>query len=81
MALPTVLGLGPHEIVSLLGAGAMGKVYRAKGSRLDRTVAIKVLPLHLSSDPELKQRMEREPRAASVKETIFVALSTDLASA
>jgi len=43
----------------------MGEVYRAKDTRLDRTVAIKVLPSHLSSDPELKQRMEREARAIS----------------
>jgi serine/threonine protein kinase len=43
----------------------MGEVYRAKDTRLDRTVAIKVLPSHLSSDPELKQRMEREAKAIS----------------
>ena len=65
MALATGSRLGPYEIVSLLGAGGMGEVYRAKDTRLDRTVAIKVLPSHLSSDPELKQRMEREARAIS----------------
>lgn len=65
MALPTGTKLGPYEIVSLLGAGGMGEVYRAKDIRLDRTVAIKVLPSHLSSDPDLKQRMEREARAIS----------------
>ena len=57
--------LGPYEIAILLGAGGMGEVYRAKDTRLDRTVAIKVLACHLSSSPELKQRMEREARAIS----------------
>src|SRR5579871_5776322 len=57
--------LGPYEIQSPLGAGGMGEVYRARDTRLERTVAIKVLPSHLSSDPELKQRMEREARAIS----------------
>src|SRR5215468_6562955 len=57
--------LGPYEIVSPLGAGGMGEVYRARDTRLDRTVAIKVLASHLSSSPELKQRMEREARAIS----------------
>jgi eukaryotic-like serine/threonine-protein kinase len=57
--------LGPYEIQSLLGAGGMGEVYRARDTRLDRTVAVKVLASHLSSSPELKQRMEREGRAVS----------------
>src|ERR1044071_5792688 len=65
MALIPGTKLGPYEIVSPLGAGGMGEVYRARDTRLDRTVAIKVLPPHLSSDPELKQRMEREARAIS----------------
>src|SRR5277367_3769166 len=57
--------LGPYEIQSPLGAGGMGEVYRARDTRLDRTVAIKVLVSHLSALPELKQRMEREARAIS----------------
>src|SRR5579862_3097293 len=57
--------LGPYEIVSPLGAGGMGEVYRARDTRLDRTVAIKVLASHLSSSPELKQRLEREARTIS----------------
>jgi serine/threonine protein kinase len=57
--------LGPYEIQSELGAGGMGEVYRARDIRLDRQVAIKVLAAHLSSSPELKQRMEREARAIS----------------
>jgi serine/threonine protein kinase/Tol biopolymer transport system component len=57
--------LGSYEIQSLLGAGGMGEVYRARDTRLDRTVAVKVLASHLSNSPELKQRMEREARAIS----------------
>jgi len=65
MALTAGTKLGPYEIQSPLGAGGMGEVYRARDTRLDRTVAIKVLATHLSSSPELKQRMEREGRAIS----------------
>src|ERR1700752_4304071 len=65
MALISGTKLGPYEIESQLGAGGMGEVYRARDTRLDRTVAIKVLASHLSSSPELKQRMEREARAIS----------------
>ncbi len=57
--------LGPHEIIAPLGAGGMGEVYRARDTRLDRSVAIKVLPAHLSSNPDLKARLEREARAIS----------------
>ena len=65
MALTSGTKLGPYEIQSPLGAGGMGEVYRAKDTRLDRTVAVKVLASHLSSSPELKQRMEREARTIS----------------
>ncbi|HTA24545.1 MAG TPA: protein kinase [Terriglobales bacterium] len=65
MPLASGTQLGPYEIQSPLGAGGMGEVYRARDTRLDRTVAIKVLASHLSSLPELKQRMEREARAIS----------------
>ena len=57
--------LGPYEIESALGAGGMGEVYRARDTRLERAVAIKILPPHLSSSPELKARFEREARAVS----------------
>ncbi len=57
--------LGPYEILSALGAGGMGEVYKAKDTRLDRTVAIKVLPSHLSSSEELRQRFEREAKTIS----------------
>ncbi len=50
--------LGPYEIVSAIGAGGMGEVYKATDTRLDRTVAIKVLPEHVASDPDLQQRFE-----------------------
>ncbi len=57
--------LGPYEIVAPVGAGGMGEVYRAKDTRLGRDVAIKVLLQHLSSNPDLKQRFDREARAIS----------------
>lgn len=65
MSLASGTRLGPHEIVAPLGAGGMGEVYRARDTRLDRNVAIKVLPAHLSSNPDLKVRFEREARAIS----------------
>src|ERR1700682_1992809 len=54
--------LGPYEIIAAAGAGGMGEVYRAKDTRLDRTVAIKVVPAHLADRPELRERFEREAR-------------------
>ncbi len=57
--------LGPYEIVSAIGAGGMGEVYKARDTRLDRTVAIKVLPEHVASDPDLQQRFEREAKTIS----------------
>ena len=57
--------LGPYEIEAPLGAGGMGEVYRAKDTRLERTVAVKVQPAHLSGDPALRERFEREARAIS----------------
>jgi eukaryotic-like serine/threonine-protein kinase len=65
--MPLVSGtrLGPYEIQSSAGTGGMGEVYRARDTRLDRTVAIKILPSHLSSDPEIQQRFEREARTIS----------------
>src|SRR6202171_2915317 len=56
------LRLGPYEVLSAIGAGGMGEVYRAKDTRLDRTVAIKVLPPHLADSSELRERFEREAR-------------------
>ncbi len=65
MALTAGTRLGPYEVQGALGAGGMGEVYRARDTRLDRVVAIKVLPAHLSSNPEFRQRFEREARAIS----------------
>ena len=65
MGLVSGAKLGPYEIQSALGAGGMGEVYRARDTRLNRTVAIKVLAAYLSSSTELKQRFEREARALS----------------
>ena len=57
--------LGAYEIVALVGAGGMGEVYRARDTRLDRTVAIKVLAASLAADPQLRDRFDREARAIS----------------
>ena len=65
MSLQPGTRLGPYEIQSPLGAGGMGEVYKARDTRLDRTVAIKVLPEHVASNPDLKQRFEREARTVA----------------
>ena len=65
MTLTTGTRLGPYEILSPIGAGGMGEVYKATDTRLDRTVAIKVLPEHFAESPERKARFEREAKAIS----------------
>ena len=65
MALAVGTRLGPYEIQSQLGAGGMGEVYKATDTRLDRTVAIKVLLAHVADDPDLRQRFEREAKTIS----------------
>jgi serine/threonine protein kinase len=65
MPLQTGARLGPYEIVAPLGAGGMGEVYRARDARLDRTVAIKVLPDTLAADPHFRERFDREARAVA----------------
>jgi eukaryotic-like serine/threonine-protein kinase len=66
MTIATGSRLGPYEVVSPLGAGAMGEVYRAKDPRLGRDVAIKVLPASFSADPDRLRRFEQEARAAGI---------------
>ena len=65
MSLAPGTKLGPYEIVAPLGAGGMGEVYRARDTRLGREVAIKVLPQHLSANPEMRARFEREAKTVS----------------
>ena len=65
MALSAGTRLGPYELVAPIGAGGMGEVYRAKDTRLERTVAVKVLPAHLSDSAESRQRFEREAKTIS----------------
>ena len=65
MPLTPGTSLGPYQIDAPLGAGGMGEVYKATDTRLDRTVAIKVLPEHVAADPDLKQRFEREAKTIS----------------
>ncbi len=65
MALSAGDKLGPYEIVSPIGAGGMGEVYKARDTRLDRTVAIKVLPEHIAKREDLRARFEREARAVA----------------
>jgi eukaryotic-like serine/threonine-protein kinase len=57
--------LGPYEVLSALGAGGMGEVYKARDTRLDRTVAVKILPQMLAADPQFRERFDREARAIS----------------
>ena len=65
MSLAPGTRLGPYEIVAPVGAGGMGEVYRARDTRLERTVAVKVLPSHLAASTEVRQRFEREAKTIS----------------
>src|SRR6195256_1950579 len=65
MTLPAGTRLGPYEILSPLGAGGMGEVYRARDKKLDRDVAVKVLPQSVAADPDTLARFEREAKAVA----------------
>ena len=65
MSLAAGTRLGPYEILSPIGAGGMGEVYRACDARLDRTVAIKILPTEVAADPDRRARFAREAKAVS----------------
>jgi Tol biopolymer transport system component len=80
MTLPAGTRLGPYEILSPLGAGGMGEVYRARDERLGREVAIKVLPASFSSDPDRLKRFEQEARAAGVLNHPNVTIVHDIGS-
>lgn len=80
MALAPGTKLGPYEIGIALGAGGMGEVYRALDTRLARTVAIKVLPPHLSNDPNLQQRFLREARTISALQHPHICTLFDVGS-
>ena len=73
--------LGPYEILSPLGAGGMGEVYKARDSRLERTVAVKVLPSHLSASAETRQRFEREAKTISQLTHAHICALYDVGSA
>jgi serine/threonine-protein kinase len=65
MALAAGKRLGPYEVIAAIGAGGMGEVYKARDTRLDRTVAVKVLPAEVAADPEFRERFHREARSIS----------------
>ena len=79
MALPSGARLGPYEILSALGAGGMGEVYRARDTRLDRTVAIKVLPPEFSADPDRLARFEREAKTIAALNHAHICTLHDIA--
>ncbi len=80
MALEAGTRLGPYEIESLLGKGGMGEVYRARDTRLDRSVAIKVLPAELSEDKTYRKRLEREAKTISQLQHPNVCMLLDIGS-
>jgi serine/threonine protein kinase len=80
MSLTAGTRLGPYEIQSLLGAGGMGEVYLARDTRLQRTVAIKILPAHLSSNPDLRTRFEQEAKSISALQHPNICVIYDIGS-
>src|SRR5258708_11217161 len=80
MAFPRGTKFGPYEIESLLGAGGMGEVYSARDTRLQRTVAIKILPAHLSSNPDLHSRFVQEAKSISALQHPNICVLHDIGS-
>jgi len=71
MSLEPGIKLGPYEIIEQAGAGGMGEVYKAKDTRLDRLVAVKVLPATFALNDDIKQRFEREAKTLSSESDLF----------
>ena len=80
MAIQSGRRLGPYEILSAIGAGGMGEVYRARDTRLDRIVAIKVLHAHLADRPDLRERFEREARTIASLNHPHISVLHDIGS-
>src|SRR3954452_12642780 len=80
MALSPGTKFGPYEIESLLGVGGMGEVYSARDTRLNRIVAIKILPAHLSSNPDLRSRFEQEAKSISALQHPNICVIHDIGS-
>ena len=80
MTLSAGTRLGPYEIVAPIGAGGMGEVYKARDTRLDRTVAIKVLPAGLAADPDRRRRFEQEARAVAALDHPYICALHDVGS-
>ena len=79
MALNAGSRLGPYEVVSAIGAGGMGEVYRARDTKLDRDVAIKVLPEDAANDPHSRERLRREAMAAASLDHPYICKIFELA--
>ena len=80
LSLPPGTRIGPYEIASFLGAGGMGQVYKARDVRLDRTVALKILPPHIAADPGFRERFDREARAISGLDHVHICALYDVGS-
>jgi eukaryotic-like serine/threonine-protein kinase len=80
MTLAAGTRLGPYEIQAPIGAGGMGEVYKARDTRLGRTVAIKVLPAGVAADPDRRRRFEQEARAVSALSHPYICVLYDIGS-
>src|SRR6185295_7725794 len=78
MALSAGTRLGPYEVIAPIGSGGMGEVYRARDTRLDRIVALKVIQAEAAADPEMRERFEREARAISALDHPHICILYDV---